>query len=391
MIIRSRPGDILRGLSRARQSIALYGAEHPVAVRTIGEVHAIIEEFLDGRPVLRLFIHEDTFYVGKNVLLEESLRLSPLLADLREREIGTIELQAGLEPWELGCLVEVINLRAEDLRRHGGAAAQLAQKGVRHIVVGAARPLSPEEQAEVKVDVRDVYRAGLRVVDDLYFQASRDLPLDLKKARRAVTSFIDLLTEDKAALLGIAVLKNYDEETYHHCVNVSILSLIMGLRIQLERPVLITLGLAALLHDIGKVRIPQEILLKPGALTVEEREVVQRHTLYGAHLLRNLPGLTRLAMVVAFEHHANFDLSGYPQISAKEIPSLLARIVQQAEFYDAATSSRRGNRRSMLPSEAMQFILNGAGTTFDPMLARVFVEVMGLYPLRPASPSRPTR
>lgn len=379
--VRSRPGDILRGLSRARQSTALYGADHPVAAKTIGEVHRVIEEFLAGRPSLRLFIHEDTFYLGKTVLLEESLRLSPLLADLSQRDIGTIELREGLEPWELGHLVEVINLRAEDVWRLGGAAAQLAHKGVRHIIVGAARPPQSDEQAQVSVDVRDVYRAGLRVVDDLYFRASRELPLDLKKASTAVASFIDAMTEDRAALLGVAVLKRYDEETYHHCVNVSILSLMMGLHLQFERPLLVALGVAALLHDVGKVRISQEILTKAGPLTNEEWGIVKRHPLYGAHLLRNLSGLSRLAMVVAFEHHANFDLSGYPRITAKEIPHLLTRIVQQAEFYDAATSSRRAHRRPMLPHEAMQFILSGAGTIFDPTLARVFLQVMGLYPV----------
>ncbi len=376
-----RPGDILRGLSRARQSTALYGAEHPVAARTIGEVHALIDEFLADHLVLRVVIHEDTFYVGKAVLMEESLRLSPLLADLHERDIGSIELQQGLESWELGHLIEALNVRAEESMRTGGAAAHLAQKGVQHIVVAAARPLLAGEQAEFRVEARDVYRAALGVVDDLYFRASRDLPLDIRKASTVVSSFIDLLAQDRAALLGVAVLKHYDEDTYHHCVKVAILSLMVGQHLQFERPLLTTLGLAALLHDIGKVRVPQEILTKAAVLTAEEREIVKRHTLHGAHLLRSLSGLTRLAMVVAFEHHVNFDLSGYPRLSSKETPNLLTRIVQPAEVFDAATSSPRPYRRPLLPHEGMKLVLNAAGTMFDPALARTFVRVMGLYPV----------
>ncbi len=376
-----RPGDILRGLSRARQSTALYGAEHPVAARTVGEVHATIDEILSDQPVLRLVIHEDTFYLGRTVLMEESLRLSPLLNELRDREIGSVELQAGLEPWELGHLVEALSVRAEDVLRQGGVAAQLAQKGVRHIVVGTAHPVVAEELAEVRVEARDVYRAALGVVDDLYFRASRDLPLDVRKAGTVVASFIDLLAQDRAALLGVAVLKHYDEDTYHHCVKVAILSLMIGLHLQLDRSLLTTLGLAALLHDIGKVRVPQDILTKAEVLTVEEREIVKRHTLHGSHLLRSLSGHTRLARVVAFEHHVNFNLSGYPRIVAKDTPHLLTRIVQLAEVFDAVTSSRRPYRRPMLPHEGMKLVLDAAGTLFDPALVRAFVRVMGLYPV----------
>ncbi|MGH7428402.1 MAG: HD-GYP domain-containing protein, partial [Candidatus Methylomirabilaceae bacterium] len=187
--------------------------------------------------------------------------------------------------------------------------------------------------------------------------------------------------QDRAALLGVAVLKHYDEDTYHHCVKVAILSLMIGLHLQLDRSLLTTLGLAALLHDIGKVRVPQEILTKAEVLTVEEREIVKRHTLHGSHLLRSLSGHTRLARVVAFEHHVNFNLSGYPRIVAKDTPHLLTRIVQLAEVFDAVTSSRRPYRRPMLPHEGMKLVLDAAGTLFDPALVRAFVRVMGLYPV----------
>lgn len=375
-----RPGDAVTGLARARRTASLYGAEHPVAARTIDETHRAIEELLANRPSLRVFIHDDTFYVGRTVLLEESLRLGSFLAELAERQAGTIEFQTGVEAWELRQLVEVLNLRPPDLQRQGGVAAVLRQREVRHIAVSSARPLPAEEQWQFRVDPRDVYRAGLRVVDDLYYQASRDLPLDLKKAEMIVSSLIDVMTEDRTALIGIAALKLYDEETAHHSVNVAVLSLLTGLHLRLERPLLNALGLAALLHDIGKVRIPSEVLTKRDPPTEEDRALIRRHTLYGAHLLRNLPGLALLAMVVAFEHHANFNLSGYPRITTKTVPHLLTRIVQLADFYDAATASARLDRRPMLPFEAAGCILERAGTTFDPALARVFVQVLGRYP-----------
>ncbi len=374
-----RPGQVLSALSRARRTSALFGPDHPVVLETMSEAHALISHLLAQRASLRFSIDEDAFFVENTVLLEESLQLQPLLAELRAREIGTIELHAGLVPAELRSLVELLSLPPAEIRSRGGPTIALQQLGGRHIVVGPSGP--PREDLDLRVDPREAYRAGLQVVDELTFQASRDVPLDLRKARLILNSLMDIIARDRVALLGVSAIKDYDEDTAHHTVNVSVLSLLIGAQLELDRTGLTTLGLAALLHDIGKVRVPWEILTKAGKLTQEELEIVRRHTLYGAQILRSLPGLARLAMVVAFEHHANYDLSGYPSITAKPVPHLLTRIVQVADFYDAATSARRVYQRAMLPHEAITFILARAGKIFDPVVARIFVQQVGLYPV----------
>lgn len=374
-----RPGQILSAIARARRTAALFGAEHPVVLETMSEAHAVITQLLANRSSLRFSIYEDAFFVENTVLLEESLQLSPMLLEMRQREIGMIELHTALELTELRSLVEVLNLPGAEVRSRGGAASALEKLGVHHITVGPAGP--PREDLNLNVDPREAYRAALQVVDELSFQASRDVPLELRKARLVLNSLLDIIAQDRVALLGVSALKNYDEDTAHHSVNVSVLSLLTGGQFELSRIAMTTLGLAALLHDIGKMRVPLDILAKAGKLTPEEQATVQRHTLYGAHILRNLPGLARLAMVVAFEHHANYDLSGYPRITAKKVPHILTRIVQVADFYDAATSSRRVYHRAMLPTEAMKFILDRAGKIFDPTVAKVFLHELGLYPV----------
>jgi HD-GYP domain-containing protein (c-di-GMP phosphodiesterase class II) len=156
----------------------------------------------------------------------------------------------------------------------------------------------------------------------------------------------------------------------------------MASRLGFDRSRTSILGLASLLHDIGKVRVPIEILTKPGRLTPAEWPIMQRHTLHGAQILSALSSSqARLAMVVAFEHHANFDLSGYPQITTKRHPHLLARIVQIVDSFDAATSARRTYRKPMMPAQAVQMIRGGAGTTYDPELAGAFVHEFGMYPV----------
>jgi putative nucleotidyltransferase with HDIG domain len=373
-----RPGDVLRGIARLTRTIALYGADHPVTAQSLGEVHGLLRRILTGRSPLRLSIYEDTFFVGNTILLEESLQLFRLLSNLKERQIGTVELHEGVEAAEFQRFVDLLHVSPQDLHGVGGARAWLKQQQVFRISVGPA----PDSEPRLTVDPRDAFRSALRVMDGLNYQASRWLPFDdLWKAKLVIKSLTDIVTEDRFALLGLTAIKGHDEDTCHHSVNVGILSLLMGSYLEFNRTLMAVLGMAALLHDIGKTLVPREILAKPGTLTPAEQEVIKRHTLYGARLLRDLPDLARLAMIVAFEHHANYDLSGYPRMTAKTVPHLLTRIVQLADFYDATTSSRRVFRPPMLPAEAMLHILDGAGRLFDPILARSFAQLLGLYPV----------
>ncbi len=403
------PGEFLRVLSRARKNTALYGAEHPFIVETFTILHEILQKMLTNRLYIRILIHEDTFFVDDTVLLEDSLQLQPLLKAFDDREISAIQIDAGVEPLELSHLIDVLNLDPKELLRLGGLEAVLKERSVPHIQLGTLNSTemsmgsagaglegggldvgagldaqagreehgsqSTAFQKIAKVDPNDAYRAALRVRDELAYQASTNEGLSLKKADVIVKSFIDIIAEDSTALPGIVILKTHDEDTYHHSVIVCILSLLIGTRLKLSRELLSILGLAALLHDIGKVRIPQAVLTKSGKLTPEELDAIRRHTVYGAQALRDLPGLARLGMVVAFEHHANYNLSGYPRIAMKRTPHLLTRIVQVADVYDAMTSTRRAYRRALLREEALKVISNGAGTLYDPVVVKTFLQV----------------
>lgn len=378
---RLRPGDVLRGFSRIRRTSALYGKDHPVIDRLVDDAHRLVESLLRDRPSLTFFIHEETFFADNTMLLEESLQISSLLVELKKRDLHFVEIRQGLQPQELRRFVDMLNIPSADLQRLGGAGAYLGERGVMHIVVGSAQANPMLPRGGLSVDPHDAYRAGLRVMDELYSQASRATGIDLRKANVVVNSLIDLLTNDQFSLMGAATIKNYDQDTCHHSVNVGILSLFMATRLEFDRDLAYALGLAALLHDIGKVRVPIEILNKAGKFTAEERDIMQQHPVYGARLLHDLPDRAKLAMVVAFEHHANYDLSGYPRIVTKKRQHLLARIVQIVDVFDAATSARRIYRRPMPPEEAIRFIQEGAGTLFDPVLARVFMHAIGLYPV----------
>jgi len=376
-----RPGEVLRGFSRIWRTAALYGHAHPVVARFADDMFHLVTSLLTTRPSIGIFLHEETFFVDNTILLEESLQLSALLGEFKRRNILSIEIRRGIEPYELRCFVDMLTMPAAAVEQVGGAAAYMAAHNVRHIAVGNAQlnPVLP--QAGLRVDPGNAYRAGLHVVDELYSQASNDSPLNLHHARVIVNSLTDILTKDRLSLMRAVTIKNYDANTAHHSVNVGILSLFMASRLAFDQSLTALLGLAALLHDIGKVRIPLTILNKAGQLTDDERKVMQQHPVFGAQMLRDLTGPSRVAMVVAFEHHANYDLSGYPGIATKVRPHLLARLVQIVDVFDAATTQRRVYRQAQPPDEAMRFILSRAGTIYDPVLARIFLHEVGVYPV----------
>ncbi len=155
--------------------------------------------------------------------------------------------------------------------------------------------------------------------------------------------------------MALTALKRYDNYTFTHMVNVSVLAMAQARSLNLEGPLLREFGFAALMHDIGKVQTPQEVLNKPDKLTKEEFDIMKRHVVDGAHILRRTPEMPALAPIVAFEHHLRQDLSGYPENIGHRKLNLCTQIVSIADVYDALRSNRV--YREGLPSDRIRAIM----------------------------------
>lgn len=349
----------------------------PQATSALRALSDILTDVLTEQPSIRFDIHEGAFFHRNRLLLEESLHVSSLLADLTAQGVGSVEFLRGITPEEtarfLGLLAAIPKWQA--------LLPAMQESNLPHVRLGPPRTLRGKEQEELEIDPGEIYRVSLRAVDSLNYDASVGASLDLRDAQLLVTSMLSVILRDRNALLGATALRQHDEDTVHHCVNVAVLSLMIGFRIGLDQAALGVLGYAALLHDIGKMRIPRQILVKPGRPTKEERELINRHPLFGAELLRHLTGPARLAAQAALEHHMDYDLSGYPRVPSAQRPHLFSRIIAIADWFDAMTSARRTYRRPLLPDQAMRRIVLAAGTKFDPVLAKVFLNLLGAYPI----------
>jgi len=190
---------------------------------------------------------------------------------------------------------------------------------------------------------------------------------------------IDEIISKKNVMINLVDIKSMDNYTYQHSVNVAVISLVLGVQLQLNQKDLYTLCMGALIHDIGKVLVPKDIILKPGPLTDEEFMTIKQHTTKGYDYLRGCLDISASARVVALQHHEKIDGRGYPDnIKSKSI-NKFARIVAIADVYDALTSDRP-YRKAMSPNDAVEYILAHAGIQFDYEMVLAFSKAVVPYP-----------
>jgi HD-GYP domain-containing protein (c-di-GMP phosphodiesterase class II) len=173
----------------------------------------------------------------------------------------------------------------------------------------------------------------------------------------------------------------YDEYTFTHSVNTAILAVSLGTFLSFSKPQLAALGVAGLMHDIGKVSVPIEIINKPGKLTDDEWEEVKRHPIEGALILADIPGVSKMAMVAAFEHHQHGDVRGYPRMDDSHQQHLFSQIVAISDAYEALTAARVYYSIQMPAEKAVQILLSKRGSTFNPILVKAFVNMIGIFPI----------
>jgi putative nucleotidyltransferase with HDIG domain len=240
-----------------------------------------------------------------------------------------------------------------------------------------------DESQSQRVQARKSFVRAMQSTKLAMLAAKRGHRVDLRHAKRAVQSIVDLIISEELSLLGMTTLKDYDEYTYQHCVNVAILSISMGARLGLSKQQLSQLGLSGLFHDIGKVRIPNKILEKPGKLTPEEWAIMKTHPVEGVKIITKLHGISSLsmrAMITAYEHHLNVDLTGYPRLKRRRQQNLFSRIVAISDCFDAMTAHRSYQKDPFTPYEALHYMTTRIADRFDTTLLKVFIRTVGIYP-----------
>ena len=206
----------------------------------------------------------------------------------------------------------------------------------------------------------------------------------VRKTVRVVQDIVTNLIEDDEVYSAISTLRVFDDYIYTHSVNVAMLSMCIGRRINLSRRTLVSLGMCALFHDLGKIEIPNEVLYKKEKLDDSELRLIEEHSLNSSRLLLKLkasPDSKARILVPMFEHHLKYDLSGYPHADWKKPLTLFGKIISIADKYDTLTSSRAYRKYLLSPDRALGYMFDRAGKDYDPTLIKVFINILGAYPV----------
>ena len=365
--------ELVRRFAAALRGAQLYAAGHPIVVRnttaladTLALVHASTTSIAIG-------IVGDDLVVGDAPIPHAAENMGELMRRLQQAGIERVVIDRGVKVEELSELVIAV-ARTDREKDAVGSLARLP-----HIRVGR---LQVEEKVNVAGDAgtfRRLYDDAVSVAQTLWDSAKTEGEPDADAGRGMVDSLAQAVAQNRTALLALTALKNYDNYTFTHMVNVSILTMGQARALGIDGPLLREFGLSALMHDIGKVKTPPEILNKPDKLTEREFEVLKRHTVEGAEILRGTPEMPALAPVVAFEHHLRMDGTGYPDGVSRSPLNIATMLCGIADVYDAMRSQRV--YQQAFPTDRILAVLQrNDGTQFDQHLVRRFSQLVGIYP-----------
>jgi HD-GYP domain-containing protein (c-di-GMP phosphodiesterase class II) len=370
-------------LAALLRNAALYPPAHPSLLSSAEQLILTLEEIYSRRQEASFHIIAGELYFETfSVLIEESQAI--LVEEMARKDIGGVIFLPGLTRGELVSFAYLMQRDLNFFASQGGLSALLLQEGIRHITVHRVLPLSRRAetmQGEAKRKTTEIFLDAIDTVKEMVHSEHIGKALNVRRLQTVVHTMVDTILDNQDALVGLTSIKLYDEYTFAHSVNVAILSIAMGAFLSLEKHKISALGFSGMLHDIGKVTIPLEITNKADALTEAEWTIVKRHPVEGAVILSGMAGVSRLAMVAAFEHHQHYDAKGYPQTRDIVQQHPFSRIVAIADAYDALTSVRVYYNVSTPPDEAVRILLKRRGTVFDTMLVKVFVNMIGILPI----------
>ena len=243
--------------------------------------------------------------------------------------------------------------------------------------------MADEEQALFSQELKQAQKVlgnTRSYIDKALEDARLGNSLNTADAKVLVSEIAESVSRAPNAMLWLTHMKQRDEYTSIHCLNVCILALTFGRALGLKKKELNTLGMGALLHDLGKMKIPLEVLNKPGRLTDEEFELIKTHPQEGFDMLREKGGISNEVLDIVLSHHERIDGSGYPSGKPGETVTLLSQITSVVDVYDAITSNRCYHD-GMPPHEAMKLMYEWSGRNFAPRLIEGFIKCLGIYPI----------
>jgi putative nucleotidyltransferase with HDIG domain len=376
--------DFMRRLAAALRAAQLYAPSHPLVQRAFDGLNESLAAQLSEQPAIAVGLIGNEIIVGNLPIPKAVESMGEMIRRLKSLGIERIAFERGVTPEEVQTLAMAI---AHPERRPGQTSPGVERadltaifNNLPHIRVGRIQTEDKKEQSAADVaTIRRLYADATNLAGAVWDTAQSEGMPDQKAARALVDSLAQAVSANRTALIALTALKNYDNYTFTHMVNVSVLTMSQARALGMDGGPLRELGLAALMHDIGKVRTPTEVLNKPSKLTDQEFEIMRMHVVDGAEILRRTPEMPAIAPVIAFEHHLRIDGTGYPFGVKRGMLNIGTQLCGIADVYDAMRS-QRAYQQAFPSDRILEVLKRNDGHQFDQNLVRRFTQLLGIYP-----------
>ncbi len=351
--------ELISHIMKAISNCSLYSNEHP-AVLHLSERSVRVMDDLYYEDMLNFVILGNSLLLNEIPVDGKSIHVHNFIKKLRRKGIEKIVISKGVNAEELKGFISDM------------AKAEKISTTYPHISTGILKVKTDIDGDNLKAAMDK----NISQVKEVYQGMSRFKKLDMVGLEDVVISFILTLKKEANMLKIISPVKSFSEYTYTHATNVAVISIFQAEHLGLKGEILHDIGIAGLLHDIGKTFVSKEILEKQSKLVSSEWEEMKKHPVYGAMYLSNLPDIPRIAVLVAFEHHMKYNGTGYPETKRRgKRQHLISQIITISDFFDALRTERPYREKIELP--AITHVLHsGSGKDFNPILVNNFLHAL---------------
>lgn len=364
-------------LTASIKSVLFYPQAHPAVRQPLEELAGILGGMLKEKPEIHLGVVEGVFFLESHLFVSPNTAVAELADRLVKKGITALTIYSGVSVDELSQFASLVARREMtadliplELEKANVRAIRL---GIDHLVYGNSEDESASTPSRTYFDAVNAVRDTMRDIENGRIPSG-------KRINSVVDNMVSATIKDHTTLLGLAMIKDYDNYTFNHSVNVGILALALGAYMGMDRDALRDANTAGLLHDIGKTRIDKNILNKPGKLSDAEYEVMKKHAETGAEIINKMQDIHPRVAEAVLGHHIKHNRTGYPEWAREKSFNVITEMVAVADCYDAITTVRTYSMPT-LPKGAIDIMRRLAGTALNGELVDKFEEMMGKYPV----------
>jgi len=381
--------SLLLALYTVLRSLKMYPVENATVQKALDDIDVAARTLLKSEVELEIRMAGDFLFVNATRLrveLDNYASFSHILAMLRAFDIGVLHVRSGMErrEWQIFLsLLLSLSQHGEPEERLEELQDRLEAAKVTHLELERAQAEGGSSQ-ESRHQAKRVYAEGVAVTRDVVAGVRLGRGPRLKRVKRAVQLVVDQVLNNEMSMVGMTTVRDYDEYTFTHSVNVCVFSVALGKKLGFSKLQLYELGMTALLHDVGKARVPAEILNKVGGLEDREWKIIQQHPWMGALTLFGMRAYEEIpyrSILVAHEHHMKLDLTGYPKAIRPRTLGIFSRIVAVADGFDAATTRRVYNTTVIEPDQVLKEMWDNPKRGYDRVVVKALINLIGVYPV----------